>query len=104
MVMGPQREVAFSKAVKSLGCFVSVDICVFSFPGMRNTKSSNCVCKVSDNETNENCNPECPFFKPSSIEHLGEPRCSMLRSEEHTSELQSRFDLVFRLLLAKQKT
>src|SRR5699024_752514 len=74
MVMGPQREVAFSKAVKSLGCFVSVDICVFSFPGMRNTKSSNCVCKVSDNETNENCNPECPFFKPSSIEHLGEPK------------------------------
>src|SRR5699024_12785281 len=26
------------------------------------------------------------------------------RSEEHTSELQSRFDLVCRLLLAKQKT
>src|SRR5437868_12475884 len=28
----------------------------------------------------------------------------MLRSEEHTSELQSRFDLVCRLLLEKKKT
>src|SRR5207249_5453200 len=28
---------------------------------------------------------------------------SMLRSEEHTSELQSRFDLVCRLLLEKKK-
>src|SRR5699024_11736916 len=29
---------------------------------------------------------------------------SQLRSEEHTSELQSRFDLVCRLLLEKKKT
>src|SRR5699024_11653342 len=29
---------------------------------------------------------------------------SFLRSEEHTSELQSRFDLVCRLLLEKKKT
>src|SRR5699024_12530832 len=36
------------------------------------------------------------------------PRCAPLpglhRSEEHTSELQSRFDLVCRLLLEKKKT
>src|SRR5699024_12740731 len=32
-------------------------------------------------------------------EHLGD----VLRSEEHTSELQSRFDLVCRLLLEKKK-
>src|SRR5699024_12816494 len=37
------------------------------------------------------------------------PRCDagdggLLRSEEHTSELQSRFDLVCRLLLEKKKT
>src|SRR5438067_9817926 len=31
----------------------------------------------------------------------GSPRCT--RSEEHTSELQSRFDLVCRLLLEKKK-
>src|SRR5207249_6040788 len=31
------------------------------------------------------------------------PRVRMLRSEEHTSELQSRFDLVCRLLLEKKK-
>src|SRR5207249_9804849 len=30
-------------------------------------------------------------------------RCSNCRSEEHTSELQSRFDLVCRLLLEKKK-
>src|SRR5699024_12317469 len=29
--------------------------------------------------------------------------CGILRSEEHTSELQSRFDLVCRLLLEKKK-
>src|SRR5690349_23914623 len=31
------------------------------------------------------------------------PRCSTVRSEEHTSELQSRRDLVCRLLLEKKK-
>src|SRR5207249_6468020 len=34
---------------------------------------------------------------------VGEPRCFEARSEEHTSELQSRFDLVCRLLLEKKK-
>src|SRR5207249_12185751 len=33
----------------------------------------------------------------------GSRRCSPSRSEEHTSELQSRFDLVCRLLLEKKK-
>src|SRR2546422_8559332 len=32
------------------------------------------------------------------------PRCSAYRSEEHTSELQSRLHLVCRLLLEKKKT
>src|SRR2546428_3915056 len=32
------------------------------------------------------------------------PSCSTTRSEEHTSELQSRSDLVCRLLLEKKKT
>src|SRR5438067_8296126 len=35
---------------------------------------------------------------------LGAPARTRERSEEHTSELQSRFDLVCRLLLEKKKT
>ena len=35
---------------------------------------------------------------------VGQSRDMLLRSEEHTSELQSRFDLVCRLLLEKKKT
>src|SRR5207249_11561621 len=37
--------------------------------------------------------------------HAATPRrgCKQVRSEEHTSELQSRFDLVCRLLLEKKK-
>src|SRR5438067_10249512 len=35
---------------------------------------------------------------------LGPRRAVVARSEEHTSELQSRFDLVCRLLLEKKKT
>src|SRR5437868_11376547 len=34
----------------------------------------------------------------------GQGRVAIPRSEEHTSELQSRFDLVCRLLLEKKKT
>src|SRR5699024_12370420 len=50
---------------------------------------------------------------PTLLEELGRDRrwCRgniqhfrLLRSEEHTSELQSRFDLVCRLLLEKKKT
>src|SRR6266511_6035427 len=35
--------------------------------------------------------------------HLGEKPAEVLRSEEHTSELQSRENLVCRLLLVKKK-
>src|SRR5699024_12395034 len=38
-----------------------------------------------------------------SAEGCGSRRCSSPRSEEHTSELQSRFDLVCRLLLENKK-
>src|SRR5699024_12727370 len=40
-------------------------------------------------------------FRPVAVEEPGED--TTLRSEEHTSELQSRFDLVCRLLLEKKK-
>src|SRR2546430_12669865 len=36
--------------------------------------------------------------------HLGQPCHRQLRSEEHTSELQSQSNLVCRLLLEKKKT
>src|SRR2546428_8525973 len=50
--------------------------------------------------------PSPTWFRPSSREpsrrnHVGEGHD--LRSEEHTSELQSRSDLVCRLLLEKKK-
>src|SRR5690606_41225733 len=39
----------------------------------------------------------------SQILHVGDRRGTILRSEEHTSELQSRENLVCRLLLEKKK-
>src|SRR5438094_6059989 len=38
------------------------------------------------------------------LERLGSMRCRRERSEEHTSELQSPYDLVCRLLLEKKKS
>src|SRR5438067_3789941 len=44
------------------------------------------------------------FFSASAMGHRSGRDCSTAtRSEEHTSELQSRFDLVCRLLLEKKK-
>src|SRR5206468_13098357 len=46
-----------------------------------------------------------PAASPSSIDTArGQRRRQAARSEEHTSELQSRSDLVCRLLLEKKKT
>src|SRR5699024_11540103 len=58
--------------------------------------------------------PQCPLFRKSWHTHMKIVRCLLqffifvvahtkFRSEEHTSELQSRFDLVCRLLLEKKK-
>src|SRR5438067_10776925 len=46
-----------------------------------------------------------PGIVAGVAEILSEAQCSIvdIRSEEHTSELQSRFDLVCRLLLEKKK-
>src|SRR5207249_10398227 len=46
-----------------------------------------------------------PQLKPSAVQFFGtQVDCERAeRSEEHTSELQSRFDLVCRLLLEKKK-
>src|SRR2546429_7371485 len=44
------------------------------------------------------------FARPSSILMVCNSNSSLPRSEEHTSELQSRLHLVCRLLLEKKKT
>src|SRR5690349_24200247 len=44
-----------------------------------------------------------PSFTPRWVISLKVTRCTGTRSEEHTSELQSRRDLVCRLLLEKKK-
>src|SRR5699024_12198101 len=47
----------------------------------------------------------CQFFPKMAFQKGITQHCSLRhRSEEHTSELQSRFDLVCRLLLEKKKT
>src|SRR5699024_11811135 len=44
-----------------------------------------------------------PSLEPLTPQASGIPHWNTHRSEEHTSELQSRFDLVCRLLLEKKK-
>src|SRR2546422_2545003 len=50
--------------------------------------------------------PGLPALEPGDVELQGGERLAQLvmRSEEHTSELQSRLHLVCRLLLEKKKT
>src|SRR5438067_5182866 len=45
----------------------------------------------------------CPKTNSTAFSNGPDPRSIAERSEEHTSELQSRFDLVCRLLLEKKK-
>src|SRR5438067_3931249 len=45
----------------------------------------------------------CGIWSPMATPTVGSAPEQQLRSEEHTSELQSRFDLVCRLLLEKKK-
>src|SRR2546429_6424837 len=46
---------------------------------------------------------QCPPPDPPSLARACNPSVALLRSEEHTSELQSRLHLVCRLLLEKKK-
>src|SRR5699024_12712515 len=48
--------------------------------------------------------PPATCWRPSPARRAPWSRPNGWRSEEHTSELQSRFDLVCRLLLEKKKT
>src|SRR5687768_18219884 len=51
------------------------------------------------------CRPAPPHPRREQVQHAGQrgPRHQVPRSEEHTSELQSRLHLVCRLLLEKKK-
>src|SRR5690606_41974947 len=71
---------------------------IFSFPHIRVLKRSKAV-KIRDRVILENMlkSSQCQSVHSESIELV-------LRSEEHTSELQSRENLVCRLLLEKKKT
>src|SRR3712207_8732914 len=48
------------------------------------------------------CYPRSTFYPLSDVPSIRKHRITMLRSEEHTSELQSRQYLVCRLLLEKK--
>src|SRR5207248_11364673 len=52
------------------------------------------------------CSAACGIVCSNSARHFSEitPPATLHRSEEHTSELQSPYDLVCRLLLEKKKT
>src|SRR5699024_12310752 len=52
----------------------------------------------------DRCCAVCRWWHPDRLRRTDLAACSRAdRSEEHTSELQSRFDLVCRLLLEKRK-
>src|SRR5207249_12102182 len=51
--------------------------------------------------SNKHCPSPASTHRPPARSRDATPDCEQTRSEEHTSELQSRFDLVCRLLLEK---
>src|SRR5699024_12008939 len=80
-----------------------------SFPTRRSSDLSFSSCLISLNCGTSSCWLKssvsvawllCTSFTTASRSVCG---CTSSRSEEHTSELQSRFDLVCRLLLEKKK-
>src|SRR5699024_12081905 len=86
-----------------------------SFPTRRSSDLSACCCgtafSVISAFTGASCwasrrRPSRPATTSRSVHSAARkspPACRKARSEEHTSELQSRFDLVCRLLLEKKK-
>src|SRR5699024_11304196 len=54
--------------------------------------------------TSATSGPVPPAMAVTNLSCAPSQGCTWTRSEEHTSELQSRFDLVCRLLLEKKKT
>src|SRR5438067_9922103 len=65
---------------------------------------SSCGWRITvPSEFTKRCVPSIAVISISEVRSVGNAAKALLRSEEHTSELQSRFDLVCRLLLEKKK-
>src|SRR5689334_25104243 len=66
------------------------------------------VARGADGSFSLSCNPDLTFDLLDAVERIGKQKPLLVaevdRSEEHTSELQSQFHLVCRLLLEKKKT
>src|SRR5207249_9745194 len=76
----------------------------FSFGEASASTFGGCACGFdtdfrSATRSTTRCSSDIPTSTASRVRSL--PPCIRSRSEEHTSELQSRFDLVCRLLLEK---
>src|SRR5699024_11874884 len=69
------------------------------------TEASNIPASIKQIIPTENTNINI-FFRPNRSLNIPRGNCVIMlpRSEEHTYELQSRFDIVCRLLLEKKKT
>src|SRR5699024_11341443 len=76
-------------------CYNSLTL-YFDVTNLRRNLIANGTNESSNNELN---NTICDMFKSAVFGLLPEPLLLSPRSEEHTSELQSRFELVCRLLL-----
>src|SRR3712207_7460118 len=69
----------------------------------RSNSSSGCSASSGSNRRRRPKRPQPRARRPSSLLRPARPSISPKRSEEHTSELQSRQYLVCRLLLEKKK-
>src|SRR5437868_11386746 len=111
VTMGPESAVrALHKAV-SLGADRSVQLTDDSLAGSDVAATGYALSKVLEKESpdlvllgQQSDDGECYTIGAIVADHLQMPSLTqVIRSEEHTSELQSRFDLVCRLLLEKKK-
>src|SRR5437868_9810664 len=69
--------------------------------GSRGTALSRCDCATAKTLARPASTGPRTAPQPANVSSMCPPTRSRLRSEEHTSELQSRFDIVCRLLLEK---
>src|SRR2546430_7987826 len=98
MVMTAQRVNLFTKVVHSISIFfffndtATTEIYTLS---LHDALPISCAKEASTTGV--------PIMRPVVLLHQTDPRTFGIRSEEHTSELQSQSNLVCRLLLEKKK-
>src|SRR5206468_11896468 len=88
MIRPPPRSTLFPYTTLFRSYSASSGVCIKGI--------ASCECCLSGIAAHHLCTKICEFFNVLR-------RAGMMRSEEHTSELQSRSDLVCRLLLEKKK-